>query len=641
MIKTFKDFDRELNGQKIYEAIDDDIRDENDDDIFTEEDVVVPNMISDNKFLLKISKIVLKRLDAADLGTFGVHPFIITIDNVPGVYFYNCDNPSMNIVICRNTYGKHAYLFKKFNIGGENIADLVLSTTKLGFSDIIDQLISNLTPNAIEEGMICEWVEGSFNYSEKDVAKVADMNIDIRQTIVNLLKDDSANAVAKKIFNNNTIEPFDKLYTAIESIYGRVNQSNVKKVVDIFDRALNKKTDHEEVFNVLNDCKFGGKTAISSASGVPAMISDDMEEFEDTYKKRLEEDTKEYKKSLDRIYEMAVSMCRYVKQNGDLNDDDWSAMPSRAMIITGKGGIGKSESIMRAVKDEGLVENRDYYNMTSGSTAIQSLFKKLYAYNGKLLIFDDSGELFNSTYKMNMWKHALDPDIEKSDIELSRAITGDKSADSRMYVPSGKTRQERYFLEVGHSSIEEKSKFYKKRFDEMEKKYRDETGDRSALSTAQRNEFYENIDIEWNKHEEEKEPLMPNKFKYKGVVIIVSNDTRESFKKEVGAGNWSAIVDRMRSFDLHPMPESIWEVIKENILKQRDMSESDLPSRMCIVPRDMADEFIEEVETLIKIPKYREMTWRLVGGKMNLILNGAKGRAHWKEDLRDFMDITK
>lgn len=640
MIKTFKDFDRELNGQKIYEAIDDDIR-ENDDEIFTEEDVVVPNMISDNKFLLKISKIVLKRLDAADLGTFGVHPFIITIDNVPGVYFYNCDNPSMNIVICRNTYGKHAYLFKKFNIGGENVADLVLSTTKLGFSDIIDQLISNLTPNAIEEGMICEWVEGSFNYSEKDVEKVANMPIAVRQTIVNLLKDDSANAVAKKIFNNNTAEPFATLYTAIESIYGRVNQSNVKKVVDIFDRALNKKTDHEEVFNVLNDCKFGGKTAISSASGVPAMISDDMEEFEDTYKKRLEEDTKEYKKSLDRIYEMAVSMCRYVKQNGDLNDDDWSAMPSRAMIITGKGGIGKSESIMRAVKDEGLVENRDYYNMTSGSTAIQSLFKKLYAYNGKLLIFDDSGELFNSTYKMNMWKHALDPDIEKSDIELSRAITGDKSADSRMYVPSGKTRQERYFLEVGHSSIEEKSKFYKKRFDEMEKKYRDETGDRSALSTAQRNEFYENIDIEWNKHEEEKEPLMPNKFKYKGVVIIVSNDTRESFKKEVGAGNWSAIVDRMRSFDLHPMPESIWEVIKENILKQRDMSESDLPSRMCIVPRDMADEFIEEVETLIKIPKYREMTWRLVGGKMNLILNGAKGRAHWKEDLRDFMDITK
>ena len=64
MIKTFKDFDNELKGQKIYEAIDEDIR-ENDDDIFTEEDVVVPNLLSDNKFLLKISRIVLRKLNSA------------------------------------------------------------------------------------------------------------------------------------------------------------------------------------------------------------------------------------------------------------------------------------------------------------------------------------------------------------------------------------------------------------------------------------------------------------------------------------------------------------------------------------------------------------------------------------------------
>lgn len=640
MIKTFKDFDKELNGQKIYEAIDDDIRDENG-DIFTEEDVVIPDMVSDNKFLLKISKIVLKRLDAAGLGTFGVHPTIITIDDVPGVYFYNYDNPSMNIVICRNTYGKHAYLFKKFNIGGENVADLVLSTTKLGFSDIIDQLISNLTPNAIEEGMIYEWAEGSYNYSEKDVEKVANLPIDIRQSIINLLGKASSNAVAKDIFNNNTFEPFATLYTAIEGIYSRINQSNVRKVVDIFNKALNNESAHDETYSVLNGCKYGGKTAITTATGVSAMIEDDIEEFSEAYKKRIEQDTEEYKRSMDRIYEMAVSMCRYVKQNGDLNDDDLSALPKRAMIITGKGGIGKSESIRNALNDEGMVEDRDYYNMTSGSTAVQALFKKLYDYNGKLLIFDDSGELFNSTYKLNMWKHALDPDIENADIELSRAAVGDKSSDSRMYVPSGKTRQERYFLEVGHSSIEEKSKFYKKRFDEMEKKYREETGDRSLLSPSIRKEFNENIDIEWNKHEEEKEPLMPNKFRYKGVVIIISNETRDSFKKEVGVGNWNAIVDRMRSFDLHPMAESIWAVIKEKILKQRDMSESDLPSRMCMIPRDIVDEFIEEVERLLEMPQYREMTWRIVAKDMNRVLNGAKGRAHWKEDLAGLMDISK
>lgn len=639
MIKKFKDFDCNLKGQKIYEAIDD-INDENE-DIFTEEDVVVPEMISDNKFLLKISRIVLKRLDASGLGEFGVHPTIITIDDVPGVYFYNYDNPSMNIVICRNVNGKHAYLFKNFEMGAKNVADLVLSTSKLGFSDIIDQLISNLTPNALEEGLICEWVEGSFNYSEKDVEKVANIPVDVRQTIVNLLKDDSANGVAKKIFNNNTVEPFATIYNTIEGIYGRVNQSNVKKVVDIFDRALNKKTDHTEVYDVLNDCKFGGKTAISSASGISAMVDDDMEEFSEAYKKRIEQDTLEYESSLDRIYEMAVAMCRYVKQNGDLDADDLSALPKRAMIITGKGGIGKSRSIEKALEDEGMIEDRDYYNMTSGSTAIQALFKKLYDYNGKLLIFDDSGELFNSTYKMNMWKHALDPEIDKSDIELSRAATGDKTGNGRMYVPAGKSRQERYFLEVGHSSIEEKTKFYKNRFDELEKKYREETGDRSSLTSSQRNEFNEIIDMEWNKHEEEKEPLMPNKFKYKGVIIIISNETRDTFKKELGAGNWGAIVDRMRSFDLHPMAESVWSVIKKILIKERDTSEETLPSKMCMIPRDIVDEFIEEVEKLLEMPQYREMTFRIVAKDMHRVLNGSKGRAHWKEDLAGLMDINK
>lgn len=634
MIKSFKDFDKELKGQKIYEAIDD-IREEND-NTFTEEDVIVPEMISDNKYLLKMSRIVLKRLEKSGLGDFGVNPTIVTIDDVPGVYFYNYDNPLMNIVICRNVHGKHAYLFKNFEIGANNVADLVLSTEKLGFSDIIDQLIYNLSPDAIDEGLICEWVEGSFNYSEKDVEKVANMPIDVRQTIVNLLKDDSANGVAKKIFNNNTVTPFSVLYNEIESVYGRINQSNVKKVVDIFDRALNKKTEHDEVYNVLNDLKFSGKTAISSTSGVSAMVEDGMEEFSEAYKKRIEQDTAEYESSMERIYEMAAAMCRYVKQNGDLDDDDLSALPKRAMIITGKGGIGKSHSIEKALEDEGMIEDRDYYNMTSGSTAIQALFKKLYDYNGKLLIFDDSGELFNSTYKRNMWKHALDPDVYKSDIELSRAAVGDKLG-ANMYVPAGKTRQERYFLEVGHSSEEEKTKFFTQRKKELRKKY---TTDMGELSISE-NDILNMVSDEWNMREEEKEPLMPNKFKYNGVVIIISNDTRDAFKKEVGVGNWNAIVDRMRSFDLHPMAESIWAVIKKKLLKERDMSEEILPSKMCMIPRDIVDEFIEEVERLLEMPQYREMTFRIVAKDMHRVLNGSKGRAHWKEDLAGLMDINK
>ena len=101
---------------------------------------------------------------------------------------------------------------------------------------------------------------------------------------------------------------------------------------------------------------------------------------------------------------------------------DLSALPKRAMIITGKGGIGKSESIRRALEDEGMIEDRDYYNMTSGSTAVQALFKKLYDYNGKLLIFDDSGELFNTSYKQSFWKQALQTKQEQANMSGRRRL---------------------------------------------------------------------------------------------------------------------------------------------------------------------------------------------------------------------------
>ena len=64
MIKNFKDFDSELKSQKIYESTNDDTNDIHDDnmDVFAENGIVVPEMLSDNKFLLKISRVVLRKL---------------------------------------------------------------------------------------------------------------------------------------------------------------------------------------------------------------------------------------------------------------------------------------------------------------------------------------------------------------------------------------------------------------------------------------------------------------------------------------------------------------------------------------------------------------------------------------------------
>ena len=151
MIKSFKDFDSELKGQKIYEAIDDKEK-----QIFTSEDIQIPQLLSDNNYFLKISRILMKKLDNCGLGEFCVHPTIVSINGVDGVYFYNYDDSSINIVICSNTFGKQAYLFKEFSLGGKNVADLVLTTAKLGFSDIIKELINYIKPVAIEESLWSE-----------------------------------------------------------------------------------------------------------------------------------------------------------------------------------------------------------------------------------------------------------------------------------------------------------------------------------------------------------------------------------------------------------------------------------------------------------------------------------------------------
>ena len=237
-----------------------------------------------------------------------------------------------------------------------------------------------------------------------------------------------------------------------------------------------------------------------------------------------------------------------------------------------------------------------------------------------------------------MWKHALDPDIDKSDIELSRAATGDKSGDSRMYVPAGKSRQERYFLEVGHSSNEEEKKFRKNRYEELRDKFREESGTYSIPKDKEL-EWKEIINDEWAAHEENKVPLMPDKFRYKGVVIIISNESRDVLKKTLGEEHWKAIARRMSCFNLNPMAESMWAVIKKKILAQT--ADETLDDRLRMIPIDMVDEFIEEVEANLADPQYRDINFGVVADTMHDTLNGPSGRAVWKRRLKREMSIHK
>ena len=661
MIKSFKDFDNELDGQKIYEAFDD-IRD-NDENIFTEKDVYVPELISDNKFLLKISRIVLRKLNSANLGEFSVYPMIININDVPGVYIYNQENPSMNIIVCRNINGKQIYLFKKFDLGGdngaENVADLVLTTTKFGFTDMIKIIISKLQNNsdAIEEGIIYEWFEGgTYQYDETMVSKCAAMSADVRQALFDLLKTPKKqpkyNAIYGEIWDGytNGEEPYVKICNEIEDVVGSgkklTRTGYFKNVLNVFYNAAFGYTDHsEEMDPLFYDTSYtpiwDEGSGISSKTEVHTTVEDGEAEARKTkYEAQLAENIKEYENDMEEIYEIALAMCTYVKKGGNLTDDERSALPARGLLITGVGGIGKSASIKKALKKMNMRADVDYHIASSGSTAAQELYSKFYEFNGKIIIFDDSGSLFDGDYKPSLWKKAFEANIDDALIAYPKMTS--RSGESNVYEPSKKTRQERYFLEIGHGTPKEEKEFKNNILMELEKDYRDETGFSGRyLPKGIEAEHKRIADKEWAIKQEEKTPKMPKRFNYKGLVIIISNKPRKDFKAEVGVDSWQAITSRFTCFDLHPMPETIWGAIKKSILKQRDLPESVLSDKECLIPRDMVDEFIKEVELNFEDPQYRLMNYRLVADIMHHQLLGEPGRKRWKDRLRRAMDTKQ
>ena len=146
------------------------------------------------------------------------------------------------------------------------------------------------------------------------------------------------------------------------------------------------------------------------------------------------------------------------------------------------------------------------------------------------------------------------------------------------------------------------------------------------------------IDDEWKEIEAETSPLMPNSFVFDGVVIVIGNDPREAIRKLVGDQQWSAIVDRFQDYDLVPMSESVWETIKKKIMDE--YNDTSIPDDMCIIPRSMVEEFVNEVDNLIVQKQYKVMTWRLIRA-YGIKLRGKYGLEDWKNDLKNDMNTNK
>ena len=78
-----------------------------------------------------------------------------------------------------------------------------------------------------------------------------------------------------------------------------------------------------------------------------------------------------------------------------------------SLFISGRAGTGKTYNVERALRDEGLTEDRDYV-LVSGAASVIMMYKKFYQYRTGTLVFDDCDAVFRDENGRNLMKAALD-----------------------------------------------------------------------------------------------------------------------------------------------------------------------------------------------------------------------------------------
>ena len=663
MIKKFKNFDADefINKKKALKEAVESVENEDktmevpedDPDDIPEDEVIFGTPVYKDQYLLKISHIVGRKLKAAGLGNFGVAYNVVYLNNVPGVRFYEIEG-TRSIICCRDTNEKSISIFNNFEVGKENVAIVTYSTKKLGFKDMIDQLIDDLKGDVVNEGVINEAADryGS-GWTVKEVTSFEKLDHDERDFVYSFIRkfgkttaaaqflalasggDPVAARIWKKYKGTDDVKGgpvkymMDMANTVVTAANGVKQGGSYQAAVD--DRILD---------NLIADCK-GAGPAIVTKSEVPYDTGEEVDEFEARraemeakHETEIEEDAKNYEETISSMKAITEAMCNYVKQNGKLNRDDKSIMSRRGILITGKGGIGKTHSIKTALKEKNMVINRDYVWAGSGCSTADAVYKLMYDFNGKMLIFDDSPKLFDGDYRISMWKNALQTDLED-------CLIGYPGKESKLAVYDVRRlkgdRQKKYYTEIGRKSLDDKAEFFKKEMKARGIKYSPTSKDKavpmasSDLSPEEADEIYDKLKERWKEEEANTKPSMPNEFIFTGLVIIISNYSRDRFIQEVGTGNWDAISSRFTNFDIAPKAESLWRVMKKRILN--DFNDKSIADENCAIPRDMVEEFIEEVESLISNKDYQSINWRTIT-MFHDILNGAPGRKTWKTTLR-------
>ena len=676
MIQKFKNFDsaefirkkKALKQNVIKESVDDEMNDifgdgrnktmemPKDDPEINDEDVITGTPVYTDKFLLKIANIIGKRLNSLGIGNFSVTYNIVYLNGNPGVLFFDVDGEEKAIVCCRTRNLKTLTYFKNFKFGEKNTAAVTYSSEKYGFTDMLEQLMDELRepePQMNEERLVEAGGYGD-GYGDNHIANFKKLKWIDKCYMYDLLsKKKKGDAILhlKTGINNNDRDVIRILATF--SPTGKASGGGAKYIVGLVADIMNNRypganKDLDDLVKEYQNNYAGGGSgggtgngpAIAAQYGMQYEVTDEDAEAaareearREAEEERLREDREKYMETIEGLEATVHAMCNYVKNNGTLDRDDASAMSRRGVILTGKGGIGKTKTLKTVLKSMNMIKNKDYIWVSSESVTADKLYTLMYQYNGKLLIFDDTGDIFEGKYNGPLWKTALQTELEDCEI-------GYPGRDSKLNTYNDRTmrdRQKRYYAEIGVKSDEDKHIFYKKEMKKRGLSYsKIATGGVVSsdpdMTQADIELLMQKIDDEWKEAAADVQPAMPTHFIYTGVVVIISNMDRKEFIAEMGEGSWKALASRFKNYDINPLAESLWAKMKAIIL--REFNDTSIPDDNCAIPRNMTEEFIEEVETAIAENRADGLTFRTIVA-FGVQLRGKPGLKTWRRDLRD------
>jgi len=117
-------------------------------------------------------------------------------------------------------------------------------------------------------------------------------------------------------------------------------------------------------------------------------------------------------------------------------------------IITGQGGLGKTHTVLKTLKNEGMSDTTDLgqfeigsrinapkaFRLVKGFSTAKGLYRTLFEGNGQVLVFDDCDSVLKDPVALNLLKGALDSygdrwinwnaDIRDEDLPRSFKFTG-------------------------------------------------------------------------------------------------------------------------------------------------------------------------------------------------------------------------